>query len=101
MPPGRADEHSGDIGITTHGGTIMKFPHKTPSLAALAAVALAVALAGPSPAAAKQDPGGPVPNEQQFQGATTCSLERVGAQLIHCDSLTGAGVSAPSWIPER
>lgn len=78
----------------------MKFPQATPRLAALAALALAVALAGPSPAVAKSDPGGPVPEEQRFQGMT-CSLERVGAQLIHCDSLTGAGVSAPSWIPER
>lgn len=30
----------------------------------------------------------------------TCQLRRIGNQLIRCDSLTGAGVSAPSWIPQ-
>jgi hypothetical protein len=28
-------------------------------------------------------------------------LERIGDQLIRGDLLTGAGVPAPSWIPER
>ncbi len=30
----------------------------------------------------------------------SCRLERVGTQLVHCDNLTGAGVQAPTWIPE-
>lgn len=29
-----------------------------------------------------------------------CPLERIGTQLVRCDHLTGAGVRAPSWIPE-
>jgi hypothetical protein len=29
-----------------------------------------------------------------------CPLERIGTQLVRCDNLTGAGVRAPSWIPE-
>lgn len=29
-----------------------------------------------------------------------CPLERIGTQLVRCDYLTGAGVGAPSWIPE-
>lgn len=29
-----------------------------------------------------------------------CPLERIGTQLVRCDNLTGAGVKAPSWIPE-
>ena len=29
-----------------------------------------------------------------------CSLERIGTQLVRCDYLTGAGVRAPSWVPE-
>ncbi|WP_411732317.1 hypothetical protein [Paeniglutamicibacter sp.] len=78
----------------------MNFPHKAPRLAGLAAIALALALAGPSPALAKLDPGGAAVVET----ATTspaCPLARIGAQLVHCDSLTGAGVRAPAWVPER
>jgi hypothetical protein len=29
-----------------------------------------------------------------------CPLRRVGNQLVRCDNLTGAGVSAPHWVPE-
>jgi len=29
-----------------------------------------------------------------------CPLERIGTQLVRCDYLTGAGVRAPSWVPE-
>ena len=29
-----------------------------------------------------------------------CPLQRIGTQLVRCDNLTGAGVRAPSWIPE-
>lgn len=28
-----------------------------------------------------------------------CPLRRLGDQLVRCDYLTGAGVTAPSWIP--
>ncbi|MBX7443848.1 MULTISPECIES: hypothetical protein [unclassified Arthrobacter] len=30
-----------------------------------------------------------------------CPLERIGAQLVRCDNLTGAGAAAPYWIPEQ
>jgi hypothetical protein len=29
-----------------------------------------------------------------------CPLQRIGDRLVRCDLLTGAGVPAPSWIPE-
>jgi hypothetical protein len=29
-----------------------------------------------------------------------CPLRRIGTHLVRCDNLTGAGVRAPSWIPE-
>jgi hypothetical protein len=32
--------------------------------------------------------------------AANCPLTRVGTQFVRCDNLTGAGVPAPSWIPE-
>jgi hypothetical protein len=32
--------------------------------------------------------------------ADSCPLRRIGTQLVRCDNLTGAGVRAPSWIPE-
>jgi hypothetical protein len=28
-----------------------------------------------------------------------CPLARIGTQLVRCDDLTGAGVTAPAWIP--
>ncbi|MGM9470476.1 hypothetical protein ACS5PJ_00580 [Pseudarthrobacter sp. YS3] len=30
-----------------------------------------------------------------------CLLTRLETQLVRCDNLTGAGVSAPYWIPEQ
>ena len=100
MPHGGHWEHRGGIGNNRTGGNIMNFPHKAPHLACLAAIALALALAGPSPALAKQDPGGAAVVDSATM-TTACSLSRIGSQLVHCDSLTGAGVSAPSWVPER
>jgi hypothetical protein len=31
----------------------------------------------------------------------TCVLERVARQYVRCDNLTGAGVPAPLWVPNR
>lgn len=64
------------------------------------AMVLLLAFAVASPASAKQDPGTTggiilVPSNQQ------CAMERIGPQLIRCDSLTGTGVVAPSWVTER
>lgn len=49
-------------------------------------------------ASARFDPGSPsVP----LTPSSRCELQRVGTQFVRCDNLTGAGVRAPLWIPER
>ena len=48
----------------------------------------------PVAAASPPDP----PPDTAF--ADSCPLQRIGTQLVRCDNLTGAGVRAPSWIPE-
>ena len=40
------------------------------------------------------------PTDPAQATADGCPLQRVGTQLVRCDYLTGAGVRAPSWIPE-
>lgn len=30
-----------------------------------------------------------------------CTLQRIGAQFVKCDNLTGNGVAAPAYVPER
>lgn len=79
----------------------MFFQHKAPRFAGLAAATLVLALAGSSPALAKPDPGGLQIDTHLSSDMRSCLLERIGTQLIRCDSLTGAGTSAPTWIPER
>ena len=51
-----------------------------------------------TPAAARQDAG---PALEQEPTSTSCPLTRVATQLVRCDDLTGNGVSAPLWIPQR
>ncbi|MBG6237682.1 hypothetical protein IWX78_000625 [Mycetocola sp. CAN_C7] len=66
--------------------------------AASVAAALIILGAGVSPAVALQDPGRPA------NGSTpslSCTLERIGTQLVRCDDFTGAGSEAPSHIPEQ
>ena len=53
-------------------------------------------LSGWLPAATASPPDPP----QSTAFANGCPLQRIGTQLIRCDNLTGAGVRAPSWIPE-
>jgi hypothetical protein len=74
-----------------------------------AVATLCLVLGGGAPGAvARPDPGDPVQEhpsaEQLAPGDATppasCQLTRIGDQLIRCDMLTGAGVEAPSWIPE-
>lgn len=62
------------------------------------ATALLLGAALVTPAAARQDAG---PALEQELTSTSCPLTRVGTQLVRCDDLTGNGVSAPLWIPER
>ena len=65
-------------------------------------VAAVVALIGVAqvPAAPAPDPGEPL-----HPGVTAdpdnCLLRRVERQFVRCDNLTGAGVPAPLWLPER
>ena len=51
-------------------------------------------------ATARPDPG-PQPSSQFPSNSQQCRLSRVGTQLVKCDNnLTGAGVTAPVWVPE-
>lgn len=65
----------------------------------VAATTLLLTSAVALPASARQDPGpssgytASTPIEQQ-----TCPLTRLGAQLVRCDNLTGAGAPAPLWV---
>ena len=84
----------------------MNSTRKATRFAGLVFASLAVALAASSPAYARLDPGGPIVDEQTTVSTVTsdssvCSLTRIGTQLVHCDNLTGAGVEAPSWVPEH
>jgi hypothetical protein len=68
--------------------------------AALAGLLLSV-LAVAAPASASDDPGPAVPPASTTTDGGGCWLERVGTQLVRCDDLTGAGATAPTFIPER
>jgi hypothetical protein len=65
-----------------------------------AAAATATLIAGLAaiPAAARPDPGEPIPI--RFSSYENCPLNRIDTQLVRCDNLTGAGVVAPAYIPE-
>jgi hypothetical protein len=74
---------------------------RTPLLArcsAAAAAATIIAGLAAIPAAARPDPGEPIPI--QFSSYANCPLNRIDTQLVRCDNLTGAGVAAPAYIPE-
>ena len=67
--------------------------------------AILIMLAGSAamPAAARPlDPDPPVATRKiTFSDSSwRCPLLRIDRQLIRCDNLTGAGVSAPLFIPE-
>jgi hypothetical protein len=65
-----------------------------------AAAAAATIIAGLAaiPATARPDPGDPPPN--RFSCDLNCPLQRIDTQLVRGDNLTGAGVTAPMWVPE-
>jgi len=50
-------------------------------------------------ASARPDPGD-VPATTVERSQHRCLLERVGAQYVRCDNLTGNGVPAPAWVRE-
>ncbi len=54
-----------------------------------------------APAPARTTPGEPVQRAQVATMAGGCLPERVGTQLVRCDILTGNGVTAPTYIPQR
>jgi hypothetical protein len=62
------------------------------------ATALLLGAALATPALARQDAGPAVEREPT---SASCPLTRVATQLVRCDNLTGNGVSAPLWIPQR
>jgi hypothetical protein len=72
--------------------------HHSGRAAASIAAALVVLGLGAAPSSAQQDPGPPVADGGYRSG---CSLQRVGTQFVRCDDLTGNGVSAPGYIPQR
>jgi hypothetical protein len=65
-----------------------------------AAAAAATIIAGLAaiPAAARPDPGEPIPI--RLSSYANCLLSRLDTQLVRCDNLTGAGVKAPVSVPE-
>ena len=70
---------------------------RTGTVAVSAALLVACSI---STASAKPDPGGLVPDTGYWIYPGNCVLKRISSQLVRCDNLTGAGVSAPLWIPE-
>jgi hypothetical protein len=81
------------------------FQHKYIRRLALTATAVAAALTVwvPTTATARQDPG-PLPDHRTTFWESTpfrCPVERIGAQVVRCDNLSGAGVSAPLGIPQQ
>ncbi|GAA2024009.1 hypothetical protein GCM10009819_03580 [Agromyces tropicus] len=75
----------------------------TTSALVASAAALLTAIAA-APAVARPEPGpepAPAVVAVERADAPVCLLERIDAQFVRCDDLTGAGVPAPSWIPEQ
>lgn len=70
----------------------------TAGLVASAAATVLTLLANAGPAQARQDQG-PDATVRGHVGA--CLLERVDTQFVRCDDLTGNGVPAAAFIPER
>jgi len=65
--------------------------------AAITAATLVAGLAVGT-AAARPDPGDPIPDRYSSYNGN-CPLERIGTQLVRCDNLTGGGVPAPFSVP--
>lgn len=85
----------------THGRQEDMNTARTIGISAVVAVAGAtLALAAAGSATARPEPA-PTPPSVQSERLGECPLARVGTQFVRCDDLTGAGVPAPSWIPEQ
>jgi hypothetical protein len=66
-----------------------------------AATMLGLLLTGVASVSAVPDPAGPRQGGSTSSDQKGCPLERIERQLVRCDSLTGAGAPAPSWVPEQ
>ena len=69
--------------------------------ALVASAAALIAGIAAAPAVAIPDPGQWPAGQVQLGDRDGCELRRVGTQFVKCDDLTGAGVAAPSYIPEQ
>lgn len=94
--PGRSVETSDSC---AREGTIMYATHRALRRTGIAAAALVMAVSMSAGAPALLD-AGDAPAQTVQVTNQHCKMTRIGDQLIRCDSLTGTGVAAPSWIPE-
>lgn len=74
--------------------------------AAAPIAAIAVIGLGAAPASAHPEPGPTIIAVAHHLDGTQdagggCHLQRLGSQFVRCDDLTGNGVPAPAFIPER
>ena len=72
-------------------------------LAMTLAVSAALSGVGVLPAAAGPDDGRTGPGAHRIvvlNADQNCPLRRLDRQFVRCDNLTGAGVPAPSYVPE-
>ena len=78
----------------------MSIASRGPRWLGVAAAALLLAAAIPAPAQARLDPG-TTNSTAPVSVSPQCPLRRIDRELTRCDSLTGAGVLAPLWVPEQ
>ena len=71
---------------------------RTSAFVAIAGALLAFTAAASASARPESPPEPPTVQSVQLG---QCPLERIDDQFVRCDDLTGAGVPAPSWIPEQ
>lgn len=77
-----------------------------PRALAVTAAALFTLTLCAAPSFASQDAGPPIvpataTATDDDRDRDRCSIARVGDQYVACDNLTGNGVPAPAWVPER
>jgi hypothetical protein len=94
-----AAQHEARVQEINHRWEFLVSYHHVARAAATAGLAALLVFGGVSSASSRPDPGEPTWAVQAAPD-DNCALRRIGAQLVRCDSLTGAGVRAPSSIPE-
>ena len=81
--------------------TLTHTPHRALVATAAALVTLGLG-AGPSFAVPEAGPAiVPATAAATTDDRDRCPLARVDDQYVACDNLTGNGVQAPAWVPER